>query len=361
MTGGDFVRTKKIRVAITAGVGMFLLSGCFQGAETIEEIDMPEDIPIIDETDENMNESEETNAEENDVDETAETTERTLYVFDKDGVVAPIQVEIPKIEGAAAQTVQYLVKEGPVTELLPEGFEAVLPEGTEVLGTNVTEDGTLIVDLSGQFANYEAEDEIRILEAMTHTLTQFEQVENIKLRMDGEDIDEMPVNGTPIANGYSKKHGINIHMDEKPHLQHSELVTIFYPKQHEEMTYFVPVSTYIDRTDDVFEAKVQKLLENIPRELGVQDVFQQEVSLEKAPELKEGVLQLVFNEYIFNDDELPIIQKDVMETLVRSLVDGEEVQAIDVQVEQLDEIMDEDGNVYNTPVQLSDFQQMEKM
>src|SRR5699024_6154412 len=131
--------------------------------------------------------------------------------------------------------------EGPVIQLLPEGFEPVLPEGTEVLGTNMTEDQILIVDLSDEFSNYDPSNEVKILEALTHTLTQFENVEKIKLRINGVDVQEMPVNGTPIAGGYGKEKGINIHVDEKPNLQYSKLVTFYYPKQHEDFKYFVPV------------------------------------------------------------------------------------------------------------------------
>src|SRR5699024_402390 len=91
-----------------------------------------------------VEESEETNSddgadlqgEESDEDSLGETVKRELYLIDADGMVAPQTVELPKSEQVATQAMEYLVKGGPVTDILPNGFEAVLPQGTEILGLN---------------------------------------------------------------------------------------------------------------------------------------------------------------------------------------------------------------------------------
>src|SRR5690606_31953708 len=95
--------------------------------------------------------------------ESEETVVRELYLLDASGMVVPQTLELPRTESAAKQAAEYLVIDGPVTELLPNGFQAVLPAGTEILGVNLEEDGTLIVDVSEDFKNYEAEDELKIL------------------------------------------------------------------------------------------------------------------------------------------------------------------------------------------------------
>src|SRR5699024_7468850 len=109
--------------------------------------------------------------------ETDQYIQRELYVIDKHGLVVPQVFNLPKTESAAAQAVQYLVKDGPLTEQLPSGFQAVLPVGTEVLGVNLLEDGTLIVDVSEEFSEYQADDELKMMQAITHTLTQFDGIE----------------------------------------------------------------------------------------------------------------------------------------------------------------------------------------
>lgn len=346
---------KRLLLSIGLFVLIFGLSGCLKGEQALEEIDIPEDITVVDEDE--IEEKE----EEVEVLETDQLVERTLYVLDASGLVVPQSFDIPKTAGAAFQALEYLVKDGPVTELLPNGFQAVLPAGTEILGTNLDDEGTLTIDVSANFKEYEAEDEIPMLEALTHTMTQFEEVDRIKLRIEGVDLTEMPVNGTPIENGYSKNHGINIFIDEQPSLKQSEMVTFYYPKQHNDNTYFVPVSTFINETDNIYEASVAKLLQGAPYEVGALQVFNDEVSLMKEAVLNDGVLQLVFNEQILKSSEAPVIADEVMETLVRSLTDRELIDAIEVEVENVDTIENEAGEVYEEPVQVSDFGSMEKM
>src|SRR5699024_11176395 len=97
----------------------------------------------------------------------------------------------------------------------PNGFQAVLPAETEIIGVNLDDEGTLTVDVSEEFTGYDASEELQILQAMTHTLIQFDSVERIKLWINGEVQTEMPVGGTPISEGYSKSNGINIYADAK--------------------------------------------------------------------------------------------------------------------------------------------------
>src|SRR5699024_11288288 len=49
-----------------------------------------------------------------------------------------------------------------------------------------------------------------LLYFMTYTLTQFENVDKIQLRINGHTQEEMPVNGTPIKEGYTRANGINL-------------------------------------------------------------------------------------------------------------------------------------------------------
>lgn len=344
-----------------------LLGGCLQGEQTLEEMDVPEDVTIVDE-DEDERDSEEKEEEgedpieEEEVIETDETVAREVYLMDASGMVVPQTVELPKTKSAATQALEYMVKDGPITELLPNGFQAVLPAGTEVIGLNLEEDGTLIVDVSEEFKSYEENDELKILQAMTYTLTQFDSVDRIKLWINGESQEEMPVNGTPISEGFSKSNGINIYAKDKPNLMHSKVVTIFYPKQHNDNFYHVPVTQYLnDESKDIFTSIVDALMEGPSHEVQALHVFNDETSLVNKPTLQDGVLQLEFSEEILKDEENAIIADDVMETLVRSLTEQEDVEALKIKVENQEKVVGENGTTYDKPVTKNDFIQSEKM
>src|SRR5690625_2908416 len=243
----------------------FILGGCFQGEQNVKEIDVPEDVEVIEEeqadetdTDEELDVEEKDGTDDT---ESPETVARDIYVLDADGMVVPQTFELPKAESAAMQVLEYMVVDGPITELLPNGFQAVLPAETTILGVNLKEDGTLIVDVSEEFEQYEADNELKIIQAMTHTLTQFNDVERIKLWMNGHELTEMPIQGTPISEGYSQANGINIMTTAKPDVLHSEVATVFFPKQQQDELYYVPVTQYFhDQEEDMLTSIIESLL-----------------------------------------------------------------------------------------------------
>src|SRR5690625_876232 len=104
------------------------------------------------------------------------------------------------------------------------------------------EDGTMIVDDSEEYENYEEKQELNILESMTYTLTQFENVDKIQLRINGHNQEEMPVNGTPNKEGYTRANGINLKESDTLDLVDSQAVTMYYPTEHNKNRYNVQVT-----------------------------------------------------------------------------------------------------------------------
>lgn len=333
-----------------------ILAGCFQGEETLEDIDAPpnaaEEVDSLEDagTEEGTEEAGEETGEESDA---AKTVARQLFLIDANGMVASQTVELPSLESkeVATQVMEHLVKGGPVTNLLPNGFQAVLPEGTEINELNLQEDGTMIVDVSEEFKNYRAEDEQKILQAVTHTLTQFDSVENVQLRIDGVMLEEMPVNGTPIGDGYSRANGINLTDTGAEDLMNATPVTMYYPAEHEENQYYVPVTQYVEGTsEDIYRAVVQSLIDGPSLGSNLTQVFTQDVTLVEEPTLADGVLELKFNDEVLTDKEQAVISDEAMQTLVRTMTEQQAVEAVSVEVENVEQLVNESGEAYEEPV-----------
>ena len=350
-----------------------ILTGCFQGEQSMEEeMDPPQNAEEVNNLEEVPGDEESAAVDEEASDETseetseevAETVPRELYLIDSNGMVASQTLELPKLESmeVATQVLEHLVKGGPVTSVLPNGFRAVLPEGTEILGLDLKEDGTMIVDVSSEFENYEASDELKILEAMTYTLTQFDNVEKMELRINGNPQNEMPVNGTPIGDGYTRANGINITDTDTLDLIKSTPVTMYYPAEHNENRYYVPVTQYVEGTDEeLLSSIVNALIDGPGYNTNVIHVFNSQTMLTNNPTLKEGVLELEFSEEILKDGEKPVISDEVMETIVRTLTEQQSVDAVNVKVENVDQIVNENGEAYTEPVTIQAFTPTEKL
>ena len=67
-----------------------------------------------------------------------------------------------------------------------------------VRGINITDDETAIIDLSADFLNYDGEKETDILESLTYTATSFDNIDQIKLWIEGEPLDIMPKQQTVL-------------------------------------------------------------------------------------------------------------------------------------------------------------------
>src|SRR5699024_6961052 len=309
-----------------------------------------------------LNEDAETQGDDASDKSTDETVKRELYLIDADGMVASQTLELPKSEEVATQAMEYLVKGGPVTEILPNGFEAVLPEGTEILGLNSEDDGTMIVDVSTEFENYVADDELKILQAMTYTLTQFDNVDRIALWINGYPQDTMPVDGTPIQEGYSRANGINFTNSDSADMIDSMPVTLFYPATYNDNEYTVPITQHISVEDnDVYSAMVQALIDGPGFGTELSHVFNNGTMLTHSPSLNDGTLELEFSEDILKDADKATIADEVMKSLVLSLTEDESVEALNISVENVDTLYDENGESYDEPVTKETFVPSEKL
>jgi len=245
-------RNKKVGwIGIIASVG--ILSGCSLSSSTgSTSIDPPQDL-----TGEAGEEAVAASAE------ASTSFNATLYARDADGYVAPLSVKLPyDTPDVAKRTLQYMVKGGPGEELLPEGFTALLPEGTEVESLAIdTTTKTATIDFNEAFLGYDEADERQILEAVTWAMTSYPSVEHVQLWVGGKALKEMPVAKTPLDAPLSRKFGINVERASGVDYTRATPVTLYFLNQTaDSFTYYVPVTRLIEWTDDVAGAAVAELV-----------------------------------------------------------------------------------------------------
>ena len=323
-----------------------LLSGCgLLNSEGKKKIDPPKEV-TYEETGA-KNATEETTVGKKETDGNMVMTE--LYLLDKDGYVVSQTLSLPKTEGIAKQAIDYLVQNGPVTEMLPNGFKAVLPADTEA-SVNI-KDGVATVDFSKEFGNYKAEDEPKILQAVTWTLTQFDSVETVKLQMNGKELTAMPVNGTPIGDGLSRANGINIDTNDVVDLANTRPLTVYYLGGEEDSYYYVPVTKRVsNKATDNIEAAVNELIEGPNYATNLLSDFVSDVELVDKPKVENGKVTLNFNESIFGSLEEKMVSQHVLNTLVLSLTEQPGIESVSILVNGKAELVNERGEKLSEPV-----------
>lgn len=338
----------KSTLAATVISSSVLLSGCglFSVEKEVAQMDPPQEEAVDTTVTTGEDQSTETTADQEEA--TTETVKRDLYLIDENGLVVPYAAELPKTDGAARQVLEYLVAGGPVNEMLPDGFRAVIPQDTEV--DVKLEGSTIIADFSKEFNTYNAEDEKKILEAITWTLTQFENIENVEIRVNGHVLEEMPVNGTPISEGLSRADGINLDNSGVVDITNSRTVTLYFYVQNDETEYYVPVTKRIDNTEkNQVAAVVSALIEGPNLTSNLLSEIHPDVEL-LGSSLEDGKLTLDFNEAIFGSFNENMISQHVLNSLVLSLTENPEVQSVAVTVNGEADILTEDGKTLTEPV-----------
>src|SRR4051812_26317835 len=111
----------KVKPLVTAVFASTLfLSGCgLFGNEVQKKVDPPKQV-----TETKTNPTKETTGQTEEV----EGTKTELYLINKDGLVVPQTLTLPDKTSVAKQALEHLVVNGPVTDMLPNDFRAVLPE-----------------------------------------------------------------------------------------------------------------------------------------------------------------------------------------------------------------------------------------
>ncbi|UOE54603.1 GerMN domain-containing protein [Bacillus sp. CMF12] len=340
---------KKTSIVSAVLVSSVLLSGCgLFGSQGKEKVDPPKAVSYTDEG--------ESVAEETAGKETAENEEGVtanlkteLYLIDKNGYVVPQTIDLPKTNSVATQALEYLVENGPVTELLPNDFRAVLPADTKV-SVNI-KDKVATVDFSKEFQEYAPEDEKNILQSVTWTLTQFDSIDKVKLTLNGHELKEMPVNGTPVSSALSRANGINMDTTEVVDITNTKPVTVYYLGGDEENYYYVPVTKRVSNDmDNKVEAVVSELIKGPNYASNLVTDFLPDVELLEAPKIEEGKVTLNFNENVFSSFEEKMISKHLLNALVLSLTEQKGIESVAVTVDGKAEIVNEDGQKLSEPV-----------
>ena len=265
------------------------------------------------------------------------TEQRAFYFLSNDRYVVPKQMLLPMQEDRAVlkQAIQYLVTNGPVEPFLPTGLTAVLPENTVVRGINITDDKTAIIDLSADFLNYDGEKETDILESLTYTATSFDNIDQIKLWVEGEPLDIMPKQQTVVADGYSRSDGINVLETEGVDYLTTTPVTLHYPYYIDNQCYFIPTTNYLSNTMNLKEQVVESLLEGPGVYENVSHVVNELVEVKSVIQT-DDLVSVTLSEYALTSEGT--LTKHLAETMVLSLTEFDDIKQVELKVDGVDQL-----------------------
>jgi germination protein M len=273
-----------------------------------------------------------------------------LYFRDGDGHVVPLGVRIPYEPGIAKKVLSYMVEDGPMEGRLPEGFSALLPRGTEVLGMDIGPEGLAVVDFSPHFADYDPQDERKMLEAVTWALTGFDTIDAVQIWINGTPLKEMPKNGTPLDEPLTRAMGINLELDPGVNPSVATPATLYFREQNGDgLLYYVPVTRLIRHTDNVPLAVVHELLEGPLGDTGLHPVLSSATEVLNV-EVHQDTVLVNFGANLLEDDLYPVTE-DALQAVVMSLTEQTGKPKVQIMVEGKAGVPIGESTVFSRPVQ----------
>ncbi|KOP64493.1 hypothetical protein AMS62_03935 [Bacillus sp. FJAT-18019] len=284
-------------------------------------------------------------------------TQTTVYLADARGMLAPVTLGIPKVEGAnaAQESLEVLVSGGRYAGYVPQGFQALLPAGTQIHQVKVDPENKLaVVEFNKSFTNYKAADERRILEALTWTLTGHEGIEQMQVWVDGVKLTEMPVNHTPLDRPLSRAMGINLQKADDAMYSSSSPVTVYFSSLTPDgIQYYVPVTRLVPTGQDSVQAALNELIRGPHYGDGLVEVIPDDTTVASIEKGEDGAVTVSLQDSMFEQGEQ--VPTELLQAVVLTVAENSGDAKVRIRMNDLAEVVGTDSRNYSEPVSRPEF------
>ena len=250
-----------------------------------------------------------------------------IYLLDTNGYVARTTIKSENLDPqkTALDVAKGLIIDGEKSHIIPNGFRAIIPAGTEILGLNL-ENKILTINFSKDLLNINEKEEEKMIEAIIYSLTSVEGIDKVTIQVEGKTLENLPHSKKNITFPQDKKYGINKKYDLTT-TSSIESYTIYYVCQQNDNQYYVPVTKYINnKGEDKIKIIVEELSTSPIYETNLMSYLDANVVL-KDYSLEESQLKLNFNEAILSDKNKHILE-EVVYTLGLSMEENYNVKTV---------------------------------
>lgn len=256
-----------------------------------------------------------------------EIQKQEIYLLNNYNFLAKTEVVIDSkdIPQKVKELVEILIKDGSGENKIPSGFRSYIPSETKIISIHF-ENNLLKINFSKDLLNTTVDLEERIIEGLVYTLTGIEEVENIILYVEGNVLTQLPQKKLIIPGTLNRSFGINKQYDLNT-LKDITKVTTYYVSKYNEDYYYVPVTNYINDDREKIRIVVDNLTSTPIYNTNLMSFLNSNAKL-LAVEQSDDVLDLTFNQYIFQNLEEQKILEEVIYTICLSVKDNYDVKEV---------------------------------
>ena len=260
-------------------------------------------------------------------------TLETLYLLDSNGYVARTSIsgKYNEVLDIARDVVNALIIDGNRSDIIPNGFKALIPSDTEILDISLTDD-ILTLNLSKEILSINALYEERMIESIIYSLTNIDGVNKIVLKVEGIVLDKLPNSGKSLPNILDRNYGINKNYN-LINTNNVDSYTVYYVSKIEDESYYVPITKYVNSNGkEKIKIIIDELSSSPIYEENLMSFLSSDVSLIDY-KIENDILSLNFSDSIFIDKNKSDILEEVIYTIGLSFYDTYNVKDVSLLVE----------------------------
>ena len=252
----------------------------------------------------------------------------TVYLLDSNDYVARVLISASNESSVskALSLIDALIIGGKKENVIPNGLRSIMPSGTKVNDIKL-EDGVLIIDFSKDILDIDKKYEDKMIEALTYTLTSINDIDSIKLLVDGEELKKLPNSNKILPTFLDKSYGIN-KIYEITNVGNIDSYTVYFVNSVNDSKYYIPVTKYInDNKQDKIRIIIDELATSFTYQSNLNSFLNENAKLLNY-EVIDKQIKLNFNDMIFSDITNNDILEEVVYTICLSINDSIDIDSV---------------------------------
>ena len=248
-----------------------------------------------------------------------------IFLMDQNSYVARTEVVLTdgQIEAKARELISILTVGG-IDSKIPSGFSAIIPPDTRILSLEY-EKGLIKVNFSADLLDIDIYREQKMIEALVYTLTSIDDVNKVIIYVEGEILTKLPKTKENLPSTLDRTFGINKEYNFSKVSKIND-VTVYYVNRINDKYYYVPVTKYLNDDRDKIKIVIDQLKNSIT-DTNLMSFLNSDAKLVSST-IKNDVLNLEFNEAIFDDINTKEILEEVIYTISLSAYDNYNVKEV---------------------------------
>ena len=216
--------------------------------------------------------------------------------------------------------------DGKYQDKIPNGFCALLPSDTKLLGKEINND-VVTLNFNSNVLDVKSENEEKIIESLIYSITSIDGIDKIIIKIDGENLKKLPKTGIMLDTELTRDYGINKTYDIDS-IKGINKVTIYYTnKTNNNDVYYVPVTKYVNNDEEKIKIIIDELASKFSFESNLMSYLNYNTKLIDY-NLTENEIDLNFNEYLFDSNENKKVLEEVIYSISYSVMDNYNVDKV---------------------------------